>query len=141
MATTDQQEVRLRIVIDHPVAGVLHSLQTKDGHPLKPTTAVPGQPIAFELDIRLAAGPRLLGDQVRREGPTRRFVYICVGKSAGDPASPWDRRMKVDIHEIPFRILGDAAAGKGVVEIIVHGTGKDGSPACATVPVRDFRLN
>ena len=141
MATPDQHKIRLRIVIDHPVAGVLHSLQAKDDHPLNPIASMAGEPIAFEFAIRVAPGPRFLGDQVRREGPTRRFVYIRVGKSAGDPTSPWDRRMKVDIHDIPAEILGDAVAGRGVVELVVHGTGRDGSPACATVSVKSVRLD
>ena len=42
--------------------------------------------------------------------------------------------MKVDIHDIAADLLQGAAARGGVVEITVPGTGKDGTPACATVP-------
>jgi hypothetical protein len=133
MARADQTEITMRIVIENPVPGVLHSLQSKDGHPLDPKRAVAGEPLAFEFLIRFAEGPKFFGDQVRREGPTRRFVYIRIGQSAGDCASPWSRRMKIDIHDIPPEMLEKAAATGKIVETTVEGTAKDGSPACATV--------
>ena len=134
---SEQTEIAMRIVIENPVPGVLHSLQSKDGHPLDPKKSQTGEPLAFDFPIRFAAGPRFFGDQVRREGPLRRFVYIRIGQSAGDFPSPWTRRMKIDIHDIDQALLERAASSSGVVEIAVNGTGKDGSPACATVrPVR-----
>jgi hypothetical protein len=137
MRSTDQTEIRMRIVIKNPVAGVLHSLQSKDGHPLDPKRARAGEALTFDLPVRVAPGPKFFGDQVRREGPVRRFVYIRVGQSAGDPGSPWSRRMKIDIHDLNSALLEKASAGGGVVELAVDGTGKDGTPACATVrPVR-----
>ena len=133
MARAEQPQVRVRIVIENPVPGVLHSLQSKDGHPFDPKRRRRGEPLAFEFPVRFAKGPKLFGDQVRREGPERRFVYIRVGQSAGDRASPWSRRMKIDIHDITQEPLEKAAASGGAVEIKVDGTSKDGSPACATV--------
>ena len=84
MAKADQVEIPLRIVIENPVPGVLHSLQAKDGHPLDPKRATAGKALSFDFLIRLAPGPKFVGDQVRREGPERRFVYIRIGQSAGD---------------------------------------------------------
>jgi len=81
----------------------------------------------------MAPGNKLLGDQVRREGPVRRYVYIRVGDLAGDPSSPWSRRMKIDIHDIGTDLLDRAASGGEVIETTVIGTGKDGTPSCATV--------
>jgi hypothetical protein len=133
MAKADQLEIPLRIVIENPVPGVLHSLQSKDGHPLHPKRSSAGESLSFDFPIRIAPGPKIFGDQVRREGPQRRFVYIRVGQSAGDWSSPWSRRMKIDIHDIDQRLLDRAAAGEGVLEIAVNGTAKDGTPACATV--------
>jgi hypothetical protein len=126
----------MRIVIENPVPGVLHSLQAKDGRPLEPKRSAAGEALAFEFPVRVAPGPKFFGDQVRREGPVRRFVYIRVGQAASDHASPWSRRMKIDIHDIEPALL-DEAAGGHVVEIAVDGTAKDGTPACATVrPIR-----
>lgn len=133
MAQADQTEIRMRIVIEQPVAGVLHSLQAKDGHSFDPKRSTSGESLAFDVPIRVAPGPKFFGDQVRREGPERRFIYIRVGQSAGDMLSPWSRRMKIDIHDIEQDLLDRAAASGSVIEISVNGTGKDGTPACATV--------
>lgn len=133
MAKADQIEIRMRIVIEQPVPGVPHSLQSKEDGPLDPKSSKAGEALAFDFPIRIAPGPKFFGDQVRREGPERRFVYIRIGQSAGDHASPWSRRMKIDIHDTEQALLDRAIAGEGVLEIVVNGTGKDGTPACATL--------
>jgi len=130
----------MRIVIEQPVVGVPHSLQAKDGGPLDAKASVAGEPLVFDFMIRVGPGPKFYGDQVRPEGPQRRFVYIRIGTLAGDPASPWNRRMKIDIHDIGQALI-DAAAKEGRrIALAVNGTGKDGSPACATVAVTERRL-
>ncbi len=128
-----QTEIRLRLVIEGPVPGVLHSLQDKDGKPVD-AKASKGTALTFDFPIRIAGGPKFYGDHVRSEGPERRFVYIGVGEHAGQKDSPWSRRMKINIHDIPAALLDKAKAGK-VIEGIVAGTGRDGSPACASVPL------
>ena len=140
MANADQVEIRMRIVIENPVAGVRHSLQTGDTGVLDPKESQAGEPLAFDFPVHIAPGPKFFGDQVRREGPERRFVYIRVGQAAGDHGSPWTRRMKIDIHDTPQDLLDRAMAGEGVIELTVNGTGKDGSPACATVRPLSRRL-
>ncbi|HEY1384994.1 MAG TPA: DUF5990 family protein [Dongiaceae bacterium] len=138
MARPPQTEIRVRLVIENPVAGVVHSLQDKDNRPIDAKASQAGAPLVFEFQIRIAAGPKFYGEQVRREGPERRFVYIAIGQLAGDKASCWSRRMKIDIHDIPAALLDQAATGK-VLEGTIQGTGWDGSPACATVPCRSWR--
>jgi hypothetical protein len=133
MGNADQTDIRMRIVIDRPVVGVLHSLQAKDGGPLDPKRSLAGEPLVFDFVVRISPGPKFLGDQVRREGPVRRFVYVRVGEAAGDPTSPWSRRMKIDIHDVERDLL-DRASLAGVLVITVCGTARDGTPACATVP-------
>ncbi len=122
--------VTLRLTIADPVPGVRYSLQQDDA-PFEPVTATDA-PLSFDVPIRLSADNRFLGPFVRREGPQRRFVYIRIGQSAGDHASCWTRRAKIDIHDIPRALLDQARAGRRL-EIILPGRGKDGSPACATV--------
>lgn len=133
MTRADQTVVNLRIVIERPVVGVQHSLQAKDGQALDPKYSHEGEPLAFDFQLRIGPGPKFFGDQVRSEGPQRRFVYIRIGQLAGDPSSPWSRRMKIDIHDIGKDLLGRAADGCGVIETRVAGTGADGTPSCATV--------
>lgn len=140
MPKADQVEVPFRIVIENPVPGVRHSLQTGDTGVLDPKESKTGEPLTFDFPVRVAPGPKFFGDQVRREGPTRRFVYIRIGTAAGDHASAWTRRMKIDIHDTPQDLLDRAIAGEGIVELTVDGTGKDGTPACATVKVTGRRL-
>jgi hypothetical protein len=128
-------DVRMRIVIEQPVMGVVHSLQDKDGLPLDPKKSVSGEPLTFDFVIRIAAGPKFFGDQVRREGPHRRFVYVRIGQLAGDPASPWSRRMKIDIHDIEQQVLDRAIDEGRTIRLSVEGAAADGTPACATIPV------
>lgn len=140
MARRDQTVVNLRIVVEQPVAGVLHSLQAKDDLPLDPKASRNGEPLVFDFPIRVGPGAKFAGDQVRREGPERRFVYVRIGQLAGDPSSPWSRRMKIDIHDIGADLLERAAKSGGVIETKVMGTGADGTPACATVRPAGRRL-
>ena len=130
--------ITLRLTIADPVAGVRYSLQ-RDDIPFEPVTATEA-PLSFDVPIRLSDDGRFLGPFVRREGPTRRFVYIRIGTSAGDHASEWSRRAKIDIHQIAPPLLDQARAGK-VLEVGLPGRGKDGSPACATVrPTINWRV-
>lgn len=122
--------ITLRLTLADPVPGVRYSLQ-KDDAPFQPVTAGDG-PVSFEVPIRLSADNRVLGPFVRREGPQRRFVYIRIGTSAGDHASAWSRRAKIDIHDIPPLLLDRAREGQ-TLEVVLPGRGRDGSPACATV--------
>ena len=66
--------------------------------------------------------------------PAERFIYIDIGTYAGQTETPWSRRLKVPLRGITSdmidRVLADA---QSLLEIRVPGTGKDGSPTCATV--------
>lgn len=132
MAKADQTAINLRIIIAQPVSGVLHSLQAKDDLPLDPKCSREGEPLIFDFPIRIGPGPKFFGDQVRREGPVRRFVYVRVGQLAGDPSSPWSRRIKIDIHDIGDDLLDRAAQSGAPIEITIIGTAADGTPTCAT---------
>ena len=127
--------VTLRLTIADPVSGVRYSLQDSRNAPAEARTADVG-PVSFDVPVTLRPDGRLSGPFVRREGPTRRFVYIAIGRSAGDRDSCWTRRAKVDVHDIPAALLAPGA----VLEVVLPGRGKDGSPACATVrPLEGWR--
>lgn len=125
------QVITLRLRIADPVPGVAYSLQDKKNTPVGQIVAGDG-PIAFDVPVRVAAGPRFLGDFVRSEGPSRRFVYIAIGEQAGQTPCPWSRRVKIDIHLLTADLLAKALAGS-VLAADLRGREKDGSPACATL--------
>lgn len=131
--------ITLRLTIKNPVLGVTYSLQDSKSRPVSPIVATDAQ-LSFDVPVRVAAGPKLSGAFVRREGPERRFVYIAIGAQAGDPSSIWSRRAKIDIHAIPNCLLGRALEGR-VLECRLPGRAKDDGPACATIrPLDDWRV-
>ena len=133
------QTIILRLTIEDPVPGVAYSLQDAKSVPVGALVATEA-PISFDVPIRLAPGPRPLGVFVRREGPQRRFVYIAVGAQAGDHASPWSRRVKVDVHDLPASLL-ERALGGDMLEARLPGRDKDGGPSCATLkPLAGWRI-
>ena len=130
--------ITLRLTIADPVVGVAYSLQDKANTPVGPRIAGDG-PISFDAPATLSDDGRLTGPFVRREGPTRRFVYIAIGTSAGQHACAWSRRAKIDVHDIPADLLAPARQGR-VLEVVLPGRARDGGPACATVrPLQGWR--
>jgi hypothetical protein len=136
---TGQQRLPLRVVVVAPPPGVWFSLQPEPGVFEQRRLAGDGD-LVFELELRVAepsaaAGSalRLLGAHVKGP-PDKRFVYIGVGKHAGDASSCWDRRIKVPLGGVTREVVAAARAGH-VLESRIAGTGRDGGPACATVPL------
>ena len=126
--------ITLRLTIADPVPGTRYSLQ-KDDVPCDPRTAK-DEALSFDIPVRLADDGRLLGPFIRREGPERRFVYLRIGQSAGDCTSPWSRRAKIDVHDIPIAMRSAGA----ILEVRLPGRAKDGTPACATLrPLEGWR--
>jgi hypothetical protein len=135
---TTGETIMLRLTIPDPLPGVAYSLQNKKSEPVAPVVAGEG-PVSFDVPVRVAPGPKFLGDFVRSEGPSRRFVYIAIGAAAGQAPALWSRRAKIDIHLLPAALLSQALAGK-VLEATLPGKDKNGGPACATLrPIGDWR--
>lgn len=133
------QTITVRLTIDDPVPGVTYSLQDAKSVPVDAVVAKTA-PLSFDVPVRVADGPKFLGDFVRREGPERRFIYIAIGGQAGDKATHWSRRVKVDIHDLPAGLLAKALAGR-TLEARLAGRDKDGGPACATQkPLNGWRV-
>lgn len=125
------REITLRLTIEDPVPGVAYSLQDKKSTPVRAVIA--GRtPLSFDVAVRVAPGPRFLGEFVRSEGPSRRFIYIAIGAQAGDAGSEWSRRAKIDIHTLPPALLEQALAGK-ILETRLPGRDSKGEPTCATL--------
>lgn len=136
---TADQRITLRFTIENPVPGVAYSLQNKKSDPVNMVVAG-DQPLSFDVPVIVAPGPRYLGEFVRREGPVRRFAYIAIGRQAGDASSPWSRRAKIDIHDLPADLLEKALADR-IVKAFLPGRAKDGGPACGTLrPLGSWEL-
>ncbi|MBI1341012.1 hypothetical protein GC169_12495 [bacterium] len=144
MASVQRIAVPMRLRIETPVAGVAYSLQDKSGEAIQAQVASGDTPLVFEFASEASIpdgkpAPRFFGAFIRSEGKERQFVYVAVGQVAGQAASCWTRRMKIDIHSIAADDVHLLGSGR-VLEATVSGTGPDGTPACATVrPTRDWR--
>lgn len=130
MARADQTEIRMRIVIDKPMAGIVYSLQDKASQPVDPQLAGKDD-LVFDFTVWVSAGPKFYGEHVRSEGPERRFVYIASGGQAGQAHTEVSRRLKIDIHALPQALVDKAIKGK-VLEVTMAGADPDGRPTCAS---------
>jgi hypothetical protein len=74
------------------------------------------------------------GPYVQQDGKGQ-FVYLRWGVSAGDRGAACDRRTKVYLGLLTPEVVEAAVAGGKRLVLAYDGTGKDGLPACATVPV------
>ncbi len=131
-------EVRFRITLLDPPRGVVFRLQ-RGRSELVPPSKESAKALTFDFALRFEPGtaggpPRLLGPFAQGP-PAGRFVYVNSGKQAGQAESCWDRRAKVHLRDIPASLIEESAASGAVIETQIAGTGRDGGPACATVPL------
>ena len=135
-----ETELRLRIVLVAPPAGVDFGVQ--DGKGSDYTTIQKqrskGADLSFEFTVTVKDNrddglPNILGPLT--QGPTTcRFIYIDIGKLAGQSDSCWERRIKVPLSGITWDMIEKASADSMLLlEALLPGTGKDGGPSCATV--------
>ena len=124
------QTGKLRIVIESPPAGVDYALQKGSGanYETVQKQRSTGQDLVFEFEPRIREHVGLGGPFVQGP-PSHRFVYIDIGTYAGQADSRWGRRLKIPLTGIEISALLKG----GTLETRVPGTGKDGSPTCATV--------
>ena len=133
-----ERELNLRIVLEKPTAGVDFGLQKGRGNDYETiqTYRSKGQDLHFDFSVRAKANardaaPNFLGPFV--QGPTgERFVYIDIGTYAGQTETCWSRRLKIPLRGITWQMIEDVIEGKSTLETRVAGSGKDGSPSCAT---------
>ena len=130
-------QINLRIVVDDPVPGILLRLQRGKDELVEATSENPKQ-VTFDFTARLGTplpngAPNFLGPFTQGP-PAVRFVYIRVGRSAGQANTPFDRRAKIPLGGISAELLAKALAKPGaVLEVHMPGRGKVGTPTCASV--------
>jgi hypothetical protein len=145
-----EREVRLKIVLEQPPAGVDFGLQKGRGGKYQTIQTKrlfsPGKDLCFGFSVRAKAesrnvAPNFLGPFV--QGPAGgRFVYLDIGTYAGQTGTPWSRRLKVPLYGITAKMIDQLAENPGLVlEARVPGIGRDGGPNCATVkPFAGWKL-
>jgi hypothetical protein len=130
-----------RITLETPPPGVDYGLQKGRGSASE--TVQTQRSDGSDLHFDFTAGVRTAGSSPDLRGPFiqgpagGRFVYICIGTCAGQTDTPFSRRLKIPLTGITSDMIRRADSGKGaVLETRVQGTGRDGTPACASV--KDF---
>ncbi len=129
--------IRLRVQLIGAPPGVTFAVQ-RGSDELLPPTQLRSDGMQFDFTLRFGAqladgGYNFLGEFAQGT-PTDRFVYINCGTAARQCDSPWSRRAKLKLAGIPREMVAAVIEdSKRVIEARVRGTGKDGTPVCATV--------
>src|SRR5262249_44147057 len=140
-------ELRLCIVLEFPPAGVDFGLQQGkgSGYQTIQKQRSKGNDIRFDCTITVKEDrddglPNFRGPLI--QGPaTGRFIYIDIGRLAGQANCEWERKIKVPLSGITWDLIRQASAKpERILEAHLPGTGKDGGPSCATVhPLQGWR--
>jgi hypothetical protein len=135
-------EIPVRLILANPPPGVAFGIQKGRGTTYE---TLFGQQrghgdLWFDFSLRLAGlesgKPPHFGGPFAQGTPADRFIYIDVGTMAGQQDSRWSRRIKVPLTGISkalLRELGSTTNGRLVARI--PGTGRDGTPSCATIGI------
>jgi hypothetical protein len=134
-------ELPMRLVLIDPPANIDYGIQRGRGASYE-TVFVQQRKrgdVVFEFSItvsddRKRAAPNFSGHFVQGT-PARRFIYIDVGTYAGQKNTPWSRRMIVLLNGITWEQINRARKPGHRLSAAIQGTGKDGGPSCATVPI------
>jgi hypothetical protein len=135
-----EAELRLRIVLAAPPCGVDFGLQSGKGSKYQTvqTQRSEGKDLSFDCTVTVKENredglPNFLGPLVQGP-PNGRFIYIDVGTLAGQRDSCWERRIKVPLSGITWKMIDQASADAKLALVArLPGTGKDGGPSCATI--------
>ena len=144
-----ETEINLQIILTQPPPSVLFGLQKGSGNIYE--TVQKQKSVSADLlftfsikikgDKKADAFPKFSGPFV--QGPAGgKFVYIDIGKCAGQIDTVWSRRLKIPLTGITWELIDKLIADSALIlETKVPGTGKDGGPNCATVkPFEGWRI-
>ena len=137
-------EIPLRLILESPTPGCDFAIQKGSGSRFECllTQRVKSGDIVFDIVIQvsdkvLTGDPDFKGPLV--QGPKGgRFIYIDVGRCAGQHDTEWQRRMKIPLQEISWALIDRVLrADKRRLQARIPGLAKDGGPNCATVKFMD----
>ncbi|HEY2867243.1 MAG TPA: DUF5990 family protein [Pyrinomonadaceae bacterium] len=131
----EKHEIRLRINVLDPLAGVTMQVQEGKDRLLAPTETKRGR-ISFEFPVTvdLSSGkPNFLGKFA--QGPKdARFIYVNSGSYAAQAGTGWNRRAKISLMKITAAQVKEVLNAPGArLEVTIDGVGRDGGPMCASV--------
>ena len=131
------KDLFFKIFIQKPTPGVVYGLQKGKGSNYETTQKQisHSNDLIFEFTLQAKAGED--GNMVflgpfAQGTPQDRFIYIDIGTCAGQTDTPWSRRLKVPLSGITQEQMNKLSDGKALTAK-VPGSGRDGSPNCATV--------
>lgn len=134
----ERVDLPLSIVVENPVRGLALMLQRGQAQKatLLPPASDSSSAVTFELEVTvngsLSSGrPRLLGPFVQGP-PDARFVYLAVGRRAGQAESPWDGRVKIPLSGLDWSQIEELAP-QGRLVARIAGQSPKGGPALASV--------
>lgn len=130
----------LRIVLVDPPPGVDFGIQEGKGNDYKTILVKRSKAgkLVLECSINVKGNrndePPNFAGPISQGPPGGRFIYIDIGKSAGQFDSVWQRRIKIPLEGITWEMV-DLVQGKAIekLQATIPGTAKDGGPSCATV--------
>ncbi|MEO8268545.1 MAG: DUF5990 family protein [Aureliella sp.] len=138
----------LRTIVINPPPGVDFGIQEGKGNDYK-TIAIQRSKVGdltLECTITVKGnrdeGPPNFVGPISQGPPTGRFIYIDIGKSAGQFDSCWQRRIKIPLGGITWEMIDSVLdSPKRLLQATIPGTGKDGCPSCATVkPIDGWKV-
>ena len=140
--------VPLRIVLVDPPPGVDFGIQEGKGNDYRTISVQRSQAGSLVLECTIvvkgdrADGPPNFGGPISQGPPTSRFIYVDIGRSAGQLDSAWQRRIKIPLQGIHWDEIDSVLEKpKRVLQATIPGTGKDGGPSCATVkPIDGWKV-
>jgi hypothetical protein len=135
-----ETKLTLRIILETPPAGVDFGVQSGSGNTYQTIQKQrsTGNSLSFEFQVnvkdnRADGQPNFLGP-ITQGPPTGRFVYLDIGRYAGQSNTDCARRLKVPLGGINWDMIK-----RGVVEVHIQGTGRDGGPTCGTAKDAKWR--
>ncbi len=137
MQADHSTNLQLILTVLSPPPGVDFAVQRGRDELVKPflTTAD-----AVSFAVTLSLGPSLADGSPNFRGPfaqgtpADRFVYVNSGFYAGQMGTPWERRAKIKLADIPIALVESAVGNpNAAIEARIEGTMKDGGPVCASV--------
>ena len=144
---TTELSVQFRIILTEAPTGVDYGVQEGKGPGYKTILLQRStdKDLVFEFSVPVKKNvetdsPNFTGP-LSQGPPLARFIYLDIGKAAGQSDSCWERRLKVPLAGITWSMVEKAAASSVVLEARLPGKAKDGGPSCATVqPIDGWRV-